>query len=518
MFDAPHGILLLYRLEEGYTDIRKSHQGERIKGSDWKPCVGMLIQPHVDSGCFFILFLGREGLMKIQKMTFFATSKTLVVGLVAVATFLSSASLAVAQSIALDLVPVADTAIYLPGGGNSHALYHAIWAIDYRRRSMVKFEFPENFSGSTVTKADFEMEIERVDDPNTYVALRRMTHDWVKVDFANNPCSPGGGATWYEWNCSNTLTDNLWPSSDPNDPNDPNSPDLIGGAFGATDPNLVIKMKSFRSDDSTRAGYSAPVETVELPIQAFADQNIGDYALWDIQELAQMWADGTANYGFMFYADADPNDPDPNLPGPGLSQAGFWSTRHKNNADHGVKAHPPTLYLQYTVPGGCDFDDSDSCGLADINKLMAQGDLTAGVAVGAGNKYDLDGNNIINEADITEWLMATGTENSFGSPLLRGDTDGLDNVSPAVRSVDITDFQNFLTGFTGAGSTWEVGNFNGDNKVDITDFTNHFLPNFAATGGGTYGPGQAIPEPSTVLLIGLGGLLLSFLLKWHPRR
>ena len=79
------------------------------------------------------------------------------------------------------------------------------------------------------------------------------------------------------------------------------------------------------------------------------------------------------------------------------------------------------------------------------------------------------------------------------------------------RTVDITDFQNFLAGFTGAGSTWDVGNFNGDSVVDITDFSNHFLPNFSATGGGTYGAGQSVPEPSTVLLFGLGSLLLVYL-------
>ena len=51
----------------------------------------------------------------------------------------------------------------------------------------------------------------------------------------------------------------------------------------------------------------------------------------------------------------------------------------------------------------------------------------------------------------------------------------------------------------------------GDNFVDITDFNAHFLLNFIAiTGGGTYGPGQSVPEPSTVLLLGLGGALLAY--------
>ena len=143
--------------------------------------------------------------------------------------------------------------------------------------------------------------------------------------------------------------------------------------------------------------------------------------------------------------------------------------------------------------------------------MMFQGDLTTGIFVGADNQFDLNNDNTINESDITEWLDLAGTESGYGSPFLRGDTDGMDNTFPTSRTVDITDFQNFLIGFTGAGSTWEVGNFNGDALVDITDFSNQFLPSFAATIGGIYGPGQSIPEPSTLLLLGLGGVLLSYI-------
>jgi len=78
-------------------------------------------------------------------------------------------------------------------------------------------------------------------------------------------------------------------------------------------------------------------------------------------------------------------------------------------------------------------------------------------------------------------------------------------VSPAPRTVDITDFTKFLIGFKGSGLTWEVGNFNGDNDVDITDFV-LFLGPLTSTGGGIYGPSQSIPEPSNVLLLVFGAL------------
>ena len=169
----------------------------------------------------------------------------------------------------------------------------------------------------------------------------------------------------------------------------------------------------------------------------------------------------------------------------------------------------------FAVPGGaCDFDGSGSCGFSDINLLMAQGNLTVGVPVTSGtSQFDLNNDHTLNEADITEWLGEASTSRGYSSAFHRGDTDNLeDDFDPTVgtRTVDITDFQNFLTGFTGADLTWEAGNFNGDDVVDITDFSNHFLPSFAATSGGTYGPGQSIPEPGTVLLLGIGGVLLGY--------
>ena len=173
-------------------------------------------------------------------------------------------------------------------------------------------------------------------------------------------------------------------------------------------------------------------------------------------------------------------------------------------------AGQPRMVSEPSFQAVCDFDGR-GCGLSDMNLLMRQGDLTVGVRVSSGNQFDLNNDNTINESDIGEWLIIAGKEARYGSPFLAGDTDGLSNTSPTPRTVDITDFQNFLTGFTGTGDTWDVGNFNGDSNVDITDFSTIFLRSFKATGGRTYGPSQSIPEPSTVLLLGVGGLMLGYL-------
>ena len=166
------------------------------------------------------------------------------------------------------------------------------------------------------------------------------------------------------------------------------------------------------------------------------------------------------------------------------------------------------LSFQAPVPPlDCDFNDDGNCNLADINAMYGNGNLVTGVAVGNGNKFDLNGDNSINQEDIGEWLSKSATENGYGSPYRRGDADGLDTRSPTVRDVDITDFNALAANFDAAGTgptvgNWHLGNFDGDGDIDITDF-NFLADNFTATGySGT--SEQNVPEPTTWILILVG--------------
>ena len=97
---------------------------------------------------------------------------------------------------------------------------------------------------------------------------------------------------------------------------------------------------------------------------------------------------------------------------------------------------------------------------------VSQGDLVSGVSVSPGSPFDLDGDAEIDNTDLSYWLIVAAAENKYFSPFRRGDTDDLGSMfdpnDPSKRTVDISDFQNLLVGFTGSCVNWECGHFSGD--------------------------------------------------------
>ena len=164
----------------------------------------------------------------------------------------------------------------------------------------------------------------------------------------------------------------------------------------------------------------------------------------------------------------------------------------------------------------CDFDQDNLCNVNDINLMFMQGDLVAGVADPDGtSQFNLSGDTSIDGQDISQWLELAAENNGYGTaPYLRGDTDHLGNISPAQRTVDITDFNALASNYAPQGTpsgvfapNWHQGSFDGDGDVDLTDF--NFLAGNYDTNG--YGAGQAgaAPEPTTALLLAIGGLFLA---------
>ena len=137
--------------------------------------------------------------------------------------------------------------------------------------------------------------------------------------------------------------------------------------------------------------------------------------------------------------------------------------------------------------GICDFDNDADCDLADIDSLTAVGNLVVGVIEGFDPKFDLTNDNLVNEADLSEWLLLAGQENGFAGPLLRGDANLDGTINPAdLNVVGINWLQN---------AQFSGGDFNGDGIVDPADL------NFLGIGWLNVVPpavanAAAVPEPS----------------------
>ena len=121
---------------------------------------------------------------------------------------------------------------------------------------------------------------------------------------------------------------------------------------------------------------------------------------------------------------------------------------------------------------------------------------------------------IDNNGDIAGW----GTDSSNNTyqafviinPQLPGDAN-LDG------KVDINDLTIVLAHYNQTGTTWTQGEFTGDGTVDINDLT-IVLAHYGDTAGSAAGPAAAVPEPSAVVLIGIGALGLLGLVCRRRRR
>ena len=139
----------------------------------------------------------------------------------------------------------------------------------------------------------------------------------------------------------------------------------------------------------------------------------------------------------------------------------------------------------------CDFDGDLTCDAADINMLLAEGDVSTGVA-GGNPQFDLTGDGMIDNDDLDAWLDEAAYAAGFDSPFKYGDAN-LDG------SVDVTDFNLWNSANFTANSRWDLGDFNGDGVTDTSDFnlwnTNNFTSSDIA----------AVPEPTgwSLLIFGL---------------
>ena len=170
------------------------------------------------------------------------------------------------------------------------------------------------------------------------------------------------------------------------------------------------------------------------------------------------------------------------------------------------------------APPTCDLDVNSVCNVEDLNKLYEDTgyDLVNGVSDRVSLRYDFNSDGIVNNLDIDVWLDLAATANGYDSPYLRGDTAGLSGTSPDARDINLFDYNVMAGFFDPLGQRgpylWSKGNFDGDGDIDLGDY-NALVANFSLAGG--YGAAStAVPEPTALLLFGLGCLAL---LSWMRR-
>ena len=147
-----------------------------------------------------------------------------------------------------------------------------------------------------------------------------------------------------------------------------------------------------------------------------------------------------------------------------------------------------------------DFTADGMVNIDDLNALLSEGPVAPGVGVTpATHHFDLNGDGIIDNNDVDQWLADGARFNGLSSPYLRGDA----NLNGVVDGTDFNiwnsqKFQNTLL--------WGEGNFNGDGVTDGTDFNlwnqNKFTSSLSA-----------VPEPT-----GSAGLLVLVLSFFRGRR
>lgn len=136
----------------------------------------------------------------------------------------------------------------------------------------------------------------------------------------------------------------------------------------------------------------------------------------------------------------------------------------------------------------CDFTGDESCGLADLNSMLLAGPVAPGVAVtvGVNDQFDLNDDEVIDNADVDIWLADAAQRNGLASPYQRGDAN-LDG------NTDGQDFISWNTHKFSSQLRWDRGDFTGDGAVDGADFVAWNVNKFSSS------LDAIVPEPRLVL-------------------
>jgi hypothetical protein len=152
------------------------------------------------------------------------------------------------------------------------------------------------------------------------------------------------------------------------------------------------------------------------------------------------------------------------------------------------------LVINFGGGDPCDFDGDGSLGLGDLNLLLQA------VKSGANDpNFDVNGDSSVNSNDITSFVTEPAKLNTY---IGDANLDGVFSSTDFVLVFQAGEYEDTAV----MNSVWQTGDWNGDGDFNSSDFV------FAFQGGGyELGPRQAVsavPEPSSAVLLLLGGLML----------
>lgn len=139
-----------------------------------------------------------------------------------------------------------------------------------------------------------------------------------------------------------------------------------------------------------------------------------------------------------------------------------------------------------------DFNGNQVIDLEDVNLL------TMASAAGTNDPmFDLNGDDLVNAADVTVWAKDVEIGNTW---LGDSNFDGEFNSSDFVQVFTFGKFE------LAVDAKWSEGDWNGDGRFDSSDFVAAFTD-----GGFELGPRAAvpIPEPTTLVLLAIGGAFMT---------
>lgn len=147
----------------------------------------------------------------------------------------------------------------------------------------------------------------------------------------------------------------------------------------------------------------------------------------------------------------------------------------------------------------CDFDMGGGCDLDDINQLMNDAET-------GGTSTDMNGDDVVNDADRDLWLASAGPENGFAGPFLVGDSD-------LNGTVEASDLNNMALAWLNESQfNWSNGNFTiaGGPGVRVNDLNGIGLNWQASTAMAA--ANSSVPEPASIVLV-LAGLIGLFVVR-----